>query len=537
MPKVCVIGGGRWGQNHVRTLNELGCLGGVCDVSADSLQRYEEQYPDIPGYASLDKAIEQGFDGFTVATPAPTHYAIAEKIMRAGFPVLVEKPLALSSEEAKALQQISRETGQQLMVGHLMLFHPAIVKIKELLDDGKIGKIQYIYSNRINLGTVRTEENILWSFAPHDISIFQYLLDAKPLEVIARGGAHLQPGVHDSTMTMLRYPGNVMCHNYVSWLHPFKEHRLVIIGSKGMLRFDDSSDEKALLYYEKGIDWVHGEPIKREGVTEAIAYGDDQALAMELGYFVENMNGEIRKADAQNAIEVLEVLELASQQLEDSEGNGVDRSNARGATNIAPTARLGDGVKVHESAYVDDNCVIGDNTKIWHYSHVQGRARIGANCSLGQSVNVGNDVEIGNRVRIQNNVSVFEGVTIGDDVFCGPSMTFTNVLNPRANYPVGAEAYGKTLVKQGATMGAHATIVCGNTIGKHAFVAAGAVVTKDVPDHAFVIGVPARQQGWVTKGGERIPAGHLGDFECAVSGSVYRVHGDELQVLTDNESF
>lgn len=536
MPKICVVGGGRWGQNHVRTLNELSWLGGVCDVSADNLQRYEDQYPDVRGFASLDEAIEQGFDGFTVATPAETHFAIAEKIMRAGFPVMVEKPLALSSEEAKALQRISVETGQQLMVGHLMLFHPAIAKIKELLDEGKIGKVQYIYSNRINLGTVRTEENILWSFAPHDISIFQYLLNAKPLEVLARGGAHLQPGVHDSTMTMLRYPGNVMCHNYVSWLHPFKEHRIVIIGSKGMLRFDDSSDEKALLYYEKGIDWVNGEPIKREGVTETITYGDDQPLARELAYFVENMHGEIRKADVQNAIEVLEVLERASQQLEEAEGSIGDKSVTRSVTNVAPTAILGEGARVHESAYVDDNCVIGDNTKIWHYSHVQGGAKIGTDCSLGQSVNVGNDVQIGNRVRIQNNVSVFEGVTIEDDVFCGPSMTFTNVLNPRAKYPVGVEHYGKTVVKKGATMGAHATIVCGNTIGRHAFIAAGAVVTKDVSDYAFMIGVPARQQGWVTEGGERILADHVGDFECPVSGSVYRVEGHSLQVVTGSET-
>lgn len=524
MPRICVVGGGRWGQNHVRTLNELSCLGGVCDVSPESLQRYEELYPDVPGYSNLDDALAQGFDGFVVATPAHTHFAIAEQIMRAGFPALVEKPLALSSEEARGLQRISAETGQQLMVGHLMLFHPAVVKIKELLQTGKIGKVQYIYSNRVNLGTVRTEENILWSFAPHDISIFQYLLEAQPEEVVARGGAHLQPGVQDNTMTMLRYPDNVVCHNYVSWLHPFKEHRIVIVGSKGMLQFDDSSQDKALTFYDRGIDWVDGEPIKREGETETIPYPQQQPLTEELRYFVENMHGTIVKANSQNAVEVLEILELASSQLEGSP-NVIPAS---GRNNIAATAQLGPGVKVHESAYVDDECVVGDNTKIWHGSHVQRGARLGANCSLGQSVNVGNCVVIGNNVRIQNNVSVFEGVTLEDDVFCGPSMTFTNVLNPRAKYPLGAELYGKTLVKEGVSIGAHATVVCGNTIGRHAFIAAGALITKDVPDFAFMMGVPARQHGWVTEGGERIPEDHLGVFKCTISGKEYEVTSTEL---------
>ena len=527
MPKVCVVGGGRWGQNHIRTLSELGYLGGICDVNEDSLQRYQEQHPEVKTFTDLDLALAADMDGFTVATPAHTHFTIAKKIMQSGYPVLVEKPLALSSDEARDLQRISQETGQQLMVGHLMLFHPAIERIKELLDDGLIGKVQYIYSNRINLGTVRTEENILWSFAPHDVSIFQYLLGARPIEVVSRGGAFLQPGVHDSTMTVLRYPGNVMCHNYVSWLHPFKEHRLVLIGSKGMLRFDDSSEEKALLFYEKGIDWIQGEPIKREGVTETIAYGDHQPLTAELDYFVKNMNGKIAKADGQNAIEVLEVLELASSQIDEVS------SQQQQSTNVAASAVLGRGVKVHESAYVDDGCTIGDNTKIWHYSHVQKGASIGANCSLGQSVNVGNGVRIGNDVRIQNNVSVFEGVELEDYVFCGPSMTFTNVLNPRAKYPVGAEKYGKTLVKEGVSIGAHATIVCGNTVGRYAFIAAGAVVTKDVPDYAFMLGVPARQQGWVTEAGQRIPLDHRGIYVCPVGGETYKVGEDGPSRMED----
>lgn len=156
---------------------------------------------------------------------------------------------------------------------------------------------------------------------------------------------------------------------------------------------------------------------------------------------------------------------------------------------------------VHESSYVDENVIIGDGTKIWHFCHIQKGARIGTECSLGQNVNISNNVKIGNGVKIQNNVSVYEGVELEDYVFCGPSCVFTNDLTPRARYPKGSAAYKKTLVKEGASIGANATIVCGHTIGKCAMIAAGAVVTKDVPDYALMAGVPAVQIGTVDETG------------------------------------
>jgi len=187
------------------------------------------------------------------------------------------------------------------------------------------------------------------------------------------------------------------------------------------------------------------------------------------------------------------------------------------------------GVTIHPSAIVDDGAVLGEGTRVWHFAHVSAGARIGEGCSLGQGVYVGNDVTIGRNVKIQNNVSVYDAVTLEDDVFCGPSMVFTNVHNPRSAVPRKAE-YRRTLVRRGATLGANCTVVCGTTIGEHAFVGAGAVVSRDVPAYAVVVGVPARRIGWMSRHGERLelPATGSGEAACPATGERYRLDGDTL---------
>jgi UDP-2-acetamido-3-amino-2,3-dideoxy-glucuronate N-acetyltransferase len=496
--KVAVIGAGRWGRNHIETLNGLGCLGGIVEIDGPLRETFKNKYPSVKVFSRVEEALEEDFAGFTVATPAETHFEITEKILRHKRHVLVEKPIAMNVEEAKRLKALARENGVNLMVGHLLLFHPAIKKIKELITAGKIGKLEYLYSNRLNLGTVRKEENILWSFAPHDISIFQYLISRHPTEVVSRGGIFLQPSIHDSSMTILTYPNNIVGHIFVSWLHPFKEHRIVVIGSKGMFSYEDSSEEKQILFYEKGIDWVKGEPISRDGPTEMIPYEKGLPLTEELKYFVDHLDGEpIETANAQSAIEVLEILEKASESLLDGGKGGAEglRTSFQHKT-VA-------GYFVHPTSEISNDVVIGEGTKIWNFSKILPGCEIGGKCNIGQNVVIGPDVKIGSGCKIQNNVSIFKGVTLEEEVFCGPSMVFTNVYNPRAAIR-RMDEIRPTLVKKGATIGANATIVCGVTIGRYAFVGAGAVVTEDVKDHALVVGNPARQKGWICECGVRL---------------------------------
>ena len=515
--KICVVGAGRWGANHIRTLNELGCLAGIVESNDRTREQCRADYPNVQTFASLDEALASDFDGFVVATPAETHFSLGRQILLADKPVLVEKPLAMTAAQARQLKKIADERGVNLMAGHVLLFHPAIRKIRDLIHEGKIGKLQYLYSNRLNLGTVRSEENILWSFAPHDISIFQYFIGRMPDSVVSSGGAFIQPGIHDTTMTVLTYPDNIVGHIFVSWLHPFKEHRLVAIGSKGMISFEDSTEEKRMLFYEKGIDWVRGEPIKRDGAIENIPHDRKMPLTEELRYFVERIGrGPIETADAASAIEVMDILERATASL-------VLGDEAPPASGAAPSDYF-----VHPSSFVDRDVEIGAGTKIWHFSHVQSGSRIGKDCSLGQNVNVGNNARIGNRVKIQNNVSIYEGVELEDDVFCGPSAVFTNVRDPRGKYPQrGSEHYKKTLVREGASIGANATVLCGLTIGRHAFVGAGAVLTADAPDYALMVGVPARQQGWVCECGQVLPR-VKGVTSCPRCDRRYRLDGEQL---------
>lgn len=307
--KICVIGGGYWGKNHIKTLYEMGNLAGIVETVEERLKEHLEKYP-VQGFSNLEDALKERFDGYIVATPASTHYPIGKKLLESGLNVLLEKPMTLSAEHAKELVEIAGVNHCNLMVGHVMLFHPAIKKIKELVQNGKLGKIYYAYSTRLNFGKVRTEENVFWSFAPHDISILNYIIGAPATKVSATGAKFLQANVFDMTMAQFEYPDNIHAHIFVSWLHPFKEQRLVIVGEKGMLSFEDSTKAKNVIYYNKQVDWEDQQPVLVTEPDEIIAYEQKQPLTEELAYFIEHLDGIITVADGKSGYEVVKVLEL-----------------------------------------------------------------------------------------------------------------------------------------------------------------------------------------------------------------------------------
>ena len=319
--KLGILGCGRWGINHVRTAHQL--FGEelilVSDPAPEAGSRVKKISDSVAFTTRPDDVIDHpDINAVIVATPAETHYSVARKLLLNGKNVLVEKPITLHPEEAKNLITIAEEKKLKLMVGHVLLFHPAVLKLKGLVKEGKIGKLQYIYSNRLNFGTVRTEENILWSFAPHDISIIQLLTESNPVYVDARGASFLQCNIEDSTVTYLVYPGNVHAHIFVSWLHPFKEQRLVVIGDKGMMVFEDSAPNDKLKFYPKRFDNLNGTIEKFEGDFEVIKHEEKQPLAEEQKHFFKCVTeDQTPLTDGKHALEVLEILKRAERSLKE----------------------------------------------------------------------------------------------------------------------------------------------------------------------------------------------------------------------------
>ena len=314
--KVCVVGAGYWGKNHIKTLSDLGLLKGVVEQDKNLLAKLSIDHPNVSLFENLNLALKEDFDGFTVATPAETHFQIAKEIIMAKKHVLIEKPMTLSVEDSEELLLLSKNFDVNIMVGHVLLFHPAIIKIKEFIDCGSIGELQYLYSNRLNLGKVRTEENVFWSLAPHDIAIFQYLTSASPVSIHSKGSTFLQKGIPDSTMTNLEYGNGVKGHIFVSWLHPFKEHRLVVIGSEAMITFEDSLDGKPLKLYSKKVDLISGVPEKVDGPVQWIPYQQKMPLTEQLKYFSEHFNEKKpRISNGKAGLEVVKILVQASEQL------------------------------------------------------------------------------------------------------------------------------------------------------------------------------------------------------------------------------
>jgi UDP-2-acetamido-3-amino-2,3-dideoxy-glucuronate N-acetyltransferase len=519
---VGLVGLGYWGKNILRNLYELGVLHTACDSDLTVISEREKKFRDVHYTTSSEKVLENPeIKAVAIATPAITHYELVKKSLLSGKDVFVEKPLALTVQEGEELVEIAENKKRILMVGHILHYHPAVIKLKELISSGDLGKIHYIYSNRLNIGKLRTEENILWSFAPHDISVLLMLSEEEPVSVSAFGGDYVNRGIYDTTLTTLEFRNGVKGHIFVSWLHPFKEQKLVIVGSKAMAVFDDVSEGK-LFFYPHTIEWKEGKiPVAHKADYQVIPVEDGEPLKLELEHFIGCVQQRKRpKTDGMEGLRVLKIL------------TSCENTLLRRRKNISLEKNAGNFF-VHESAYVDEGVEIGEGTKIWHFTHILKNSKIGRNCIIGQNVAIGPDTKIGDRCKIQNNVSVYKGVTLEDEVFCGPSCIFTNVYNPRTFFERKHE-FRETFVRRGATIGANATIVCGVTIGKYAMIGAGAVVKSDVSDYAIVAGVPATQIGWACKCGVSLKnLSHNNTAQCSNCGSSYRLENNSLTPLEE----
>jgi len=520
--RVAVVGCGYWGKNLVRNFAELGALEALVDAHQPTVEALIAKH----GGRSLsfeEALVDKNVHALAIAAPAALHYSLAKRALEAGKHVFVEKPLSLEVAEAKELCTLAERLDRRLMVGHLLQYHPVFLELKKLVREGKLGRLQYVYSNRLNLGKIRREEDILWSFAPHDLSMILSLIGSEPEKVEAVGGYYLHDAIADVTTTHLAFPGGEKAHVFVSWLHPFKEQKLVVVGSDAMAVFDDGEvwDRKLLLYPHK-VEWKDNMPVPVKADATPVSVPQDEPLKQECLHFIDCVRtGATPRTDGREGLRVLSVLARAAESLKQARSNGAPAPAAAPATSAKPrVAKDYPGVTIHESAYVDAGVEIGEGSKIWHFSHILGNVTLGKNVNVGQNVVIGPKVTVGNNVKIQNNVSVYEGVTLEDGVFCGPSCVFTNVNNPRSEIARKSE-YRPTLVKRGASIGANATIVCGHTLGEYSFIAAGAVVAKDVPAFALMAGVPAKRIGWMSHAGAKLGP----DLVCPETGRRYREAG------------
>lgn len=523
---IAVIGTGYWGKNLVRNFANLGALHTICDSNPEQLETFLSQYEGIRGVTSYSEVLgDAEIRGIVIATPAETHFDLASEALLAGKDVYVEKPLCLSEQDGEELNELADTHERILMTGHLLWYHPAVIKLDEMIQGGELGRIQYIYSNRLNLGKLRREENVLWSFAPHDISVILGLLREMPSTIQAQGGNYLHQQIADTTVTMLDFPSGVKAHIFVSWLHPFKEQKLVVVGDKQMVVFDDTAPwPEKLCLYPHSVHWSGNVPVADKAQAVSVELEEGEPLKAECSHFLDAIETRERpKTDGREGLRVLRILKGCQEALEKRCKIAVDERRV-----VTDSKQFFS----HETAVIDENVQVGKGSRIWHFSHLLSGAQVGENCSIGQNVVIGNGVKIGDNCKIQNNVSVYEGVELEDNVFCGPSMVFTNVFNPRCEFPRKTE-YKPTLVKRGATIGANSTILCGITIGEYGFIGAGAVVLTDVKPFALMVGNPAYQAGWMSRFGKRLdlPLDGVGETTCPSTGEVYRVADGNVVIV------
>jgi len=329
--RVAVFGAGNWGRNHVRSLAALSDvqLAAICDLSAPTREAVGRRYPGVLVTGSAEEALAIA-DAVVIATPAASHADLTRLAIERGLPALVEKPFALSVAEAEETTRHAASKGVPLMVGHLLVFHPAVERLKEMMEGRALGEVYYLHSQRVNLGQVRPDENALWSFGPHDVSVALELLGDTPVRVSAQGKSYLQPGIEDVVFMTMEFASGILAHVQMSWLDPRKERRLTVVGSRKMVVLDDMEPREKLRIYDKGVDRPpeyasYGESLSiREGDITIPRIPNVEPLSAELKHFARVARGEeAPRVTARDGVTVVRILEAATKSMEEG-GVGVE---------------------------------------------------------------------------------------------------------------------------------------------------------------------------------------------------------------------
>jgi predicted dehydrogenase len=323
--RIGIVGLGYWGPNLARNFDRLAeaQLAWLCDASEEARGRWAEQFPEAQVTADLDDLLgDPELDAVALATHVPSHAELAERVLKAGKHCFVEKPLAQSVAEAERVVDAARVAGKVLMVGHLLEYHPGVQRLRELIEEGELGDVRYVYSNRLNLGQLRSDENALWSLGAHDVSVLLRLAGEEPYECRAVGESYVNEGVEDVVFGYLRFPSGLAAHMHLSWLDPHKERRFTVVGSKRMATFDDMELERKVTVYDKGFDedWSsYGEYIARSGDSHSYRIPNEEPLRIECRHFLERIaDGAEPRSGGESGLRVVRVLEALQQSLEES---------------------------------------------------------------------------------------------------------------------------------------------------------------------------------------------------------------------------
>lgn len=542
---IIVVGAGKWGVNHITTAHSIGVLIAIVDTNSSALNKIAQQLGPKNGvffYSTISEALlSLPESSVIIATPPKTHFSIAKQVIEARRHIFVEKPLCTTLQEAADLVRLAEDYNVILMVDHLLQYSHDHRNLIQLIQMGFVGKVTRVRMCRLNFGTVRTEENVLWSFCPHDISILLSICnDQTPVSVVCTGQKVVSDGIEDYVDINLKFDNGIQAQIEASWLHPLKERRLIVYGSSGCLVLNEAMPDPNLKKLQ-GFKWSakrkpDGSRVviekteqdllryinsKEGSTTTSIEKSREKPpLQIAIEHFVDciQQNGaQIPRTDGHEGLRVLNVLSAATESLI-KEGSIVN----------LPLGSKTFKTYIHPTAVVDHGSIVGAGTKVWHFSHIMSGAKLGERCNIGQNVFIGGKALLGKNVKVQNNVSIYDSVNIADDVFLGPSCVLTNVKTPRSEISRKHE-FSPTTIGKGATIGANSTIVCGIRLGKYCFVGAGAVVTKDVPAHNLVYGNPATSQGWVSTTGARLrEVANIGHnrkvLQCIESKEVYTLY-------------